>query len=83
MDLQPYPTSKVYRTKSSGYFWKPVFKWRSKFFLKIGRFLPSLIDETNHTEKSNLVYKVPCQNCAFVYIGQTKRDLKSRIKEDQ
>ena len=54
-----------------------------KPFLTIGRFLPSLKDEINHNEKSNLVYEVPCQNCPFVYIGQTKRDLKSRIKEHQ
>ena len=69
----------MYRTKSSEYFWKPVFKP----FLTIGRFLPFLKDQINHNEKSNLVYKVSCQNCAFVYIGQTKRDLKSRIKEHQ
>ena len=54
-----------------------------KPFLTTGRFLPSLKDEINHNEKSNLVYEVPCQNCPFVYIGQTKRDLKSRIKEHQ
>ena len=54
-----------------------------KPFLTIGRFLPSLKDEINHNEKSNLVYEVPCQNCPFVYIGQTKRDLNSRIKEHQ
>ena len=54
-----------------------------KLFLTIGRFLPSLKDEINHNEKSNLIYEVPCQNCPFVYIGQTKRDLKSRIKEHQ
>ena len=69
----------MYRTKSSEYFWKPVFKP----FLTIGRFLPSLKDQINHNEKSNLVYEISCQNCAFVYIGQTKRDLKSRIKEHQ
>ena len=54
-----------------------------KPFLTIGRFLPSLKDEINHNEKSNLVYEVPCQNCPFVYIGQIKRDLKSRIREYQ
>ena len=32
-------------------------------------------------EKSQLIYKVPCGDCDFVYIGQTKRDLKSRINE--
>ena len=37
----------------------------------------------NHDEKSNLVYEVPCQDCAFLYIGLTKRDLKSRTTEHQ
>ena len=54
-----------------------------KSFLTIGRFLPSLKDEISYIKKSNLVYEVPCQSCAFVYIGQTKRDLKSRKKEHQ
>ena len=54
-----------------------------KPFLTIGRFLPFLRDEINHSKKSNLVYEAPCQNCTFVYIGQTKRDLKTRIKEHQ
>ena len=39
-----------------------------KPFLAIGRFLPSLNDQINYNEKSNLVYEVSCQNCAFVYI---------------
>ena len=34
-------------------------------------------------EKSCLVYQVPSQDCGFVYIGMTKRDLKSRICERQ
>ena len=36
-----------------------------------------------NNEKSNLVYEVLCQNCGFVYIGQTKRNLKSRINKHQ
>ena len=54
-----------------------------KPFLTIGRFIPSLKDQTNHNEKSNLVYEILCQNCAFVFTGQTKRNLKSRINEHQ
>ena len=40
-----------------------------KPFLTIGRFLPFLKGRIIHIEKSNLIYKVSCQNCAFVYIG--------------
>ena len=32
-------------------------------------------------EKSCLVYQVSCFDCYFVYFGQTKRDLKSRLAE--
>ena len=54
-----------------------------KAFLTVSRFLPYLKAQINYNEKSNMVHEVPCQNGAFAYIGQTKRDLKSRIKEDQ
>ena len=47
----------------------------------IGRNLPSLKDPHNPEEKSCVVYQVPCSDCNFVYIGQTKRDLKSRLTE--
>ena len=47
----------------------------------IGRILPSPKDPLTLEEKSCLVYQVPCFDCDFVYIGQTKRDLKSRIAE--
>ena len=30
-----------------------------------------------------MVYEVPCKDCDFVYVGQTKRDLNSRLKEHQ
>lgn len=28
-----------------------------------------------------MVYQVPCHDCDFIYIGQTKRSLKSRLDE--
>ena len=31
--------------------------------------------------KKSLVYQVPCFDCDFIYIGQTKRELKSRLAE--
>ena len=47
----------------------------------IGRILPSPKDPLTLEEKSCLVNEVPCFDCDFVYIGQTKRDLKSRLAE--
>ena len=47
----------------------------------IGQILPSPKDSLSLEEKSCLVYQVPYFDCDFVYIGQTKRDLKSRLAE--
>ena len=52
-----------------------------KPLITIGKLLPPLKDPLVSEKKSCLVYQVPCQDCGFVYIGQTKRDLKSRISE--
>ena len=54
-----------------------------KPLLTIGKFLPSLKDPLVAEEKSCLVYEVPCKDCSFIYIVQTKRDLKSRVSEHQ
>ena len=54
-----------------------------KPLLTIGRYLPSLKDPILTSEKSCLIYKIPCNDCEFSYIGQTKRDLKTRILEHQ
>ena len=48
-----------------------------KPLLTIGKFLHSLKDPLVTEEKSCLVYQVPCKDCNFIYIRQTKRDLKS------
>ena len=47
----------------------------------IGNILTSPKDPIAEHEKSRLVYKIPCADCEFVYVGQTKRDLKSRVAE--
>ena len=54
-----------------------------KPLLTIGRYLPSLKDPILTSEESCLIYKIPCNDCEFSYIGQTKRDLKTRILEHQ
>ena len=43
--------------------------------------IPPPKDPHNLEEKSCVVYQVPCSDCNFVYTGQTKRDLKSRLAE--
>ena len=47
----------------------------------IGQILPSLNDPLTLKEKSCFVYQLPCFDCDFVYIGQTKRDLESHLAE--
>ena len=47
----------------------------------IGNIPTSTKDPIAEHEKSRLVYKIPCADCEFVYVGQTKRDLKSRVAE--
>ena len=47
----------------------------------IGQILPSLKDPLTLEEKSCLMYQVPCFDCDFVYIGQTKHDHKSHLAE--
>ena len=49
--------------------------------LTIRKLLSSLKDPFDNGEKFCLVYQVPCRDCSFVYIGQTKHDLKSRLDE--
>jgi len=38
-------------------------------------------DQIEYTQKRNVVYRIGCNNCEVTYTGQTKRQLKTRIKE--
>ena len=47
----------------------------------IRNILTSPKDPIAEHEKSRLVHKITCADCELVYVGQTKRDLKSRVAE--
>ena len=38
-------------------------------------------DPIKSEEKCGIVYQIPCNDCKFVYIGQTQRRLSTRIHE--
>ena len=52
-----------------------------KLVKTIGSILTSLENPIAEHEKSRLVFKIPCADCEFVYVGPTKRDLKSCVAE--
>ena len=52
-----------------------------KPFAAIGKSLPSHKDPLYVNEITGIIYQVPCHDCFFVYIDQTKRGLKSRLSE--
>ena len=49
----------------------------------IGHSIPSSKDPISPDEINCLVYEISCNGCEFVYIGQTKRNLNTRLKEHQ
>lgn len=38
-------------------------------------------DVLQNNDKTNVVYKLNCQNCNMSYVGQTKRHLRTRVRE--
>ena len=52
-----------------------------KLHLTVRKLLPSPKEPSDYSEKSCLFYQVPCRDCSFVFFGQMKRDLKSRLDE--
>lgn len=48
-----------------------------KSFIKVGK---DALDKFNHI---SVVYKISCNNCDATYVGQTKRQLKTRLQEQK
>ena len=63
--------------KLSNYGFKTLFTVPKK----LNRFIKTGKDKLNTEQMTHLIYKIDCGDCNLSYIGQTKRHLKTRIKE--
>jgi len=48
---------------------------------KLTNFIKRHKDQNKYENNNNIVYKILCNNCDVSYVGQTKRYLKTQIKE--
>ncbi|KYN20105.1 hypothetical protein ALC57_07533 [Trachymyrmex cornetzi] len=48
---------------------------------KLDRFINTHKDKNEYRDNNNVIYKINCIDCDVSYVGQTKRHLKTRIKE--
>jgi len=47
----------------------------------LGKYIKVHKDVNNLQSNNNAVYKISCKNCSASYVGQTKRQIKTRIAE--
>lgn len=67
------PLKKILKSKSS-----EIAMYNKK---TVKNLFSQIKDPTPKENTSNVVYKIPCNNCDVHYIGQTKQYLKNRISE--
>ncbi|KYN11463.1 hypothetical protein ALC57_16381 [Trachymyrmex cornetzi] len=48
---------------------------------KLNRFIKVYKDRNQHDKNNNVIYKINCNNCDAFYVGQTKRQLQTSIKD--
>ncbi|XP_039312235.1 uncharacterized protein LOC120359297 [Solenopsis invicta] len=60
---------------------KDIIRLGFRCLNKLDKFIKAHKDKNIKTECNNVVYKLNCNDCNASYVGQTKRKLKTRIKE--
>jgi len=60
---------------------KNMYKTGYRILNKLTGFVKRHKDANNFEANNNVVYKILCKNCNASYVGQTKRQLKTRISE--
>src|SRR3978361_810110 len=58
---------------------RATLKIAKKTVFKVNNLFTKLKDKTPIDLQNNVVYRIPCDNCQQIYIGQTKRNLQSRL----
>jgi hypothetical protein len=48
---------------------------------KLNRYIKTHKDKNNSNNQNNVIYRICCKDCDATYIGQTKRQLCTRVKE--
>jgi len=48
---------------------------------KLNKFIKTHKDKEPRTSNNNVIYKIACKDCNASYVGQTKTQLKTRLRE--
>jgi len=62
-------------------FEKSVFTVGFRGLNKLSNIVRVQKDYIEHSHRNNVVYKINCKDCEASYVGQTKRQIRTRMKE--
>lgn len=60
---------------------KSIFSMGYRCLNRLSKFIKTQKDKSERAENNNVVYKIFCNYCNSSYVGQTKRKLRTRLKE--